>query len=486
MRPDRTCCICCCALIGTGIFQKAWSSLESNPWTRRCARCARRPRWKTSRSIGVRTSWTRGPTTREKFRATTSRAAAIRGCICRSIRSSDSRSTKRRDGSNSTRRLPWYRRGSSRYCNGRAPPSARQPRSKSNAAPADFKHVAADEDLAVAVHLEKQSGRPADEFALRDLHLNRQGLLHCQAPGAEIGGGGTGRGILEYRAACREEEPRQRLGLAAQAKNISHAQSVFADYLCHGRWHGRRLAYRIHRGQRHHQLFLAGLDPQRPFADVTKLEAERRRQRITRHIELARCRARRRQGPAASQRTHRDESRLHFQDQRIAAQLQRAANVRRAERGMAGESHFIAGREYSHARVRACLLAGGREDECGLGEVELAGESLHVLITQACAVLEYTERVTGKGALALRENVDDAERVSCHEAIISPARHVLTTVTPPSAERPHHHNRRRGHHRHARAVVSAMIAIGRHDTVRAMIPIGINSLRPRGQAGAVN
>ena len=86
---------------------------------------------------------------------------------------------------------------------------------------------------------------------------------------------------------------------------------------------------------------------------------------------------------------------------------------------MARESHFIAGREYAHARVCACLQAGRRENECGFGEVELARESLHVLIAQARAVLEYTERVAGKGTLALRENVDDAERVSCHQAIIT-------------------------------------------------------------------
>ena len=93
---------------------------------------------------------------------------------------------------------------------------------------------------------------------------------------------------------------------------------------------------------------------------------------------------------------------------------------------MACERHFIVGGEYSHARVR--FLIRRRENKSGLREVELARESLHVLIAQGAAVLEHTQRVAGEGTLALRENVDDAERVSCHEAILSPARYIFSSV----------------------------------------------------------
>ncbi len=70
-------------------------------------------------------------------------------------------------------------------------------------------HVAADKDFPLAVHVEKQRGRPGHEFALRNLQLNRQRSLHGQAPSAEVGGGGAGGGIFENGAADRKEEPRQ-------------------------------------------------------------------------------------------------------------------------------------------------------------------------------------------------------------------------------------------------------------------------------------
>src|SRR5450432_4236198 len=82
---------------------------------------------------------------------------------------------------------------------------------------------------------------------------------------------------------------------------------------------------------------------------------------------------------------------------------------------MACERHFIVRREYSHASSGACFRIRRRENECGLREVELTGKGLHVLVADAGAVLEHTERIAGKGNLALREYVNDAERVSCHE-----------------------------------------------------------------------
>src|SRR3984957_12378565 len=151
---------------------------------------------------------------------------------------------------------------------------------------------------------------------------------------------------------------------------------------------------------------------------------------------------------------------------------------------MAGKSHFVARCKNSHARVGARLV-GRRKNKGGFREVELAGEVLHVLIAQSNAILEDTERVAGKRALVLSENVDDAERVSCHEAIIAPARDRFFAMTRSlsisksvslaatrntqtgswaSAVGPHHHDGCRRHHRHARSVVSAVVvAIGGYD-----------------------
>ncbi len=85
------------------------------------------------------------------------------------------------------------------------------------------------------------------------------------------------------------------------------------------------------------------------------------------------------------------------------APLQRAHHVRGPERRVPGEGHLVGRREDAHAR-------GGpvrRQDERGLGEVELARERLHRRVVERAAVLEDAEGIAGERAAA-REDVDDA------------------------------------------------------------------------------
>src|SRR5260370_691886 len=72
---------------------------------------------------------------------------------------------------------------------------------KPNGASADFERLAADKDLRLAAHVEKQCGGAAHEFSLRDLQLNRQRALHRETPRAEICRRRAGGGILENCAA---------------------------------------------------------------------------------------------------------------------------------------------------------------------------------------------------------------------------------------------------------------------------------------------
>ncbi len=67
MWPELPCNICCCAPIRTGISPKVWSSRASSPWTRRCARCARKPRSRTWRSIGAQDFMDTGPYNKGKI-----------------------------------------------------------------------------------------------------------------------------------------------------------------------------------------------------------------------------------------------------------------------------------------------------------------------------------------------------------------------------------------------------------------------------------
>src|SRR5262249_33551852 len=95
------------------------------------------------------------------------------------------------------------------------------------------------------------------------------------------------------------------------------------------------------------------------------------------------------------------------------------ADVRAAERRMAGEGHFIAGREDAHARIAA---ARG-QDEGGFGQVELPREILHALAGERSTVLEDAQRITAYRRLILGEDIDDAERESGHPASISTRPH---------------------------------------------------------------
>ena len=61
-------------------------------------------------------------------------------------------------------------------------------------------------------------------------------------------------------------------------------------------------------------------------------KSQRRGQDVARYVQLARGGAQGGQSPAIAAGAHRDETGLHFQHQRIAAQFQGAAYVRGAER----------------------------------------------------------------------------------------------------------------------------------------------------------
>ena len=150
--------------------------------------------------------------------------------------------------------------------------------------------------------------------------------------------------------------------------------AVFAHDLCHRGSRGNRAAHGIGRGERYDELFFARFDPQRTLTDVLCFESQRRGEGVARYIQFARGGAQGAQGPAIAAGAHRYEARLHLQHQRILAQFQGAANVRGAERWMTGESHFIRGRENSHARVGA----GGRQNKGGFRKVELARQRLHL------------------------------------------------------------------------------------------------------------
>ena len=79
------------------------------------------------------------------------------------------------------------------------------------------------------------------------------------------------------------------------------------------------------------------------------------------------------QRPVIAIRGHRNDAGAHLEAELVAAESERAAHVRRAERGMSRERHFIGRREDAHQR-RGALR---RQDERGFRQVELARERLH-------------------------------------------------------------------------------------------------------------
>jgi len=174
----------------------------------------------------------------------------------------------------------------------------------------------------------------------------------------------------------------------------------------------------LERAQRHDQLLLPRLDPERPFADVRFIEPERRGKPCARDIRFTERGARRREGPAIVLGRDLDEPRLHVQTQRIAAQSERATHMSSAERRVAGERHLVARRENSHR----CLAARGGQNERGLGQVELARQRLHGRRVDTGAVLEYTQGIARERSPFAGEHVDQTERAA---ALGGLARHAV-------------------------------------------------------------
>jgi len=73
---------------------------------------------------------------------------------------------------------------------------------------------------------------------------------------------------------------------------------------------------------------------------------------------------------------------------------------------VAGERQLVLGREDPHLRVD--VVAAARGDERGLGQVELAGDGLHLRLRHAHGVLEHRQRVAGERVVADGEDVHDA------------------------------------------------------------------------------
>ena len=85
-----------------------------------------------------------------------------------------------------------------------------------------------------------------------------------------------------------------------------------------------------------------------------------------------------------------------------------------ADGGMSGELHLALRRKDAH--VGGVLWILGRQDEGGLGEVELARDRLHGAVGDAAAVGKDRELVAGEGAVG--EDVGDEETVGHRNSII--------------------------------------------------------------------
>src|SRR5450755_2369678 len=86
--------------------------------------------------------------------------------------------------------------------------SGRPPALLEGKAPApELEHLAAHENMALAIHPQAQGGGARDLFALQDLELARQRAPHGKTPAAKIRRGGAGRRVLEHPGTLREEKP---------------------------------------------------------------------------------------------------------------------------------------------------------------------------------------------------------------------------------------------------------------------------------------
>ena len=103
-------------------------------------------------------------------------------------------------------------------------------------------------------------------------------------------------------------------------------------------------------------------------------------------------------------RRDRDDAGAHFQSQLVAAEAQRAAHVRRTQRGMTGEWHFVRGREDADQRGGALR----RQDEGGFRQVELARKRLHGGGIERAAIFDDGQRVARQACAAGREHVENA------------------------------------------------------------------------------
>ena len=110
------------------------------------------------------------------------------------------------------------------------------------------------------------------------------------------------------------------------------------------------------------------------------------------------------QCPAIAIGTHWNHADLECERDRIFRLMQVAHDVGCAQCRVAGKRQF-------HRRCENAHLGRGarrRQDEAGLGQVELQCQRLHLMACQAAAVLEHTERIAGQAVAIERENVDQS------------------------------------------------------------------------------
>ncbi len=165
-------------------------------------------------------------------------------------------------------------------------------------------------------------------------------------------------------------------------------------------------------GERDDELVGPRIDPQRRLCrirrDVALVEPERGGKLGAGSGAGAMLRRVRRERPPIAFRRHRNHAGAHLERYRVARVGERADDMRRAERRVAGERHFEGRREDAHVRGRRRR----RQDERGLREVELQRQRLHRRVVEPARVLEDAQRVAGEHGFG--EDVDDSVTVRWH------------------------------------------------------------------------